>query len=290
MTDFEKLTQASTKQFSDKKNNAVAYPCSYFISSNGLAYLIKNTTGTKITCAFHITTDQVQQVEGLFDKGFVECNSTTSLCECFQSSNYDLFIIEYKGITIGVNKQEKRIELSGTYHYFGEVIENRNGNYIVLNEAEAQQLYLSNSMTKWLSFGDYCSIPVYPSYLTPVNVATTYITVEIENTKSIGIVHQVSDTVNKQYLQDKLKLYLTNATLNQAQEVSMKLNSQAEKLGLFGFQDLPNWTQINDTTQSSFGIKTNLRFMDLTINYQLLSDPSEPLKYIIQSAVTMTAN
>ncbi len=381
MNEMKKILNGSIKEFQDKVENATATPASYLVGKNGLAYVMPDTVSESITCAIHVTTDQVQNVEGIFNMAFVEVNTQKDIFSLFSVSSspsrgtvtvkftgasgtvipkgsrctgtgtptvqtiitatipvagfisvlcetiaYNtspipalsitaltptisgvtctnllagthgtidapaMVLITYRGLTIGVNKSGSYNNVAQTYHYTGEIIQNRNKGFIITDNALAESLFLSNSTAKWLEFGTYCGVTIYPSFLTPSNKESAYMTIEIVSTVSRNIVSQVSDIIKKQYLIDTCRLRLINGTLIQAQNIADKLNEQAKESRLFGMMDFPSWTQTNDDTQKSFGIKTNLRVMDMKINYQLESGASNALKYIKTATADIAIN
>lgn len=201
----------------------------------------------------------------------------------------NLILIYYKDFIIGINKMIGLNAVAGTYHYNGEIIQNRNKGYIVLDDTSASTLFLSNSTTKWLSFGSYSGIPFYPSFLTPANLESAHAVVEISKTVPVSIPVQVSDTIVQQNLTDYCKITLINGTLKQAQDIAMQLYEQAGEVKLFGVLDFPAWSQDQNDVQSSFGVKTNKRVMDLKVNYVLESGATKALKYILDATASITA-
>lgn len=201
----------------------------------------------------------------------------------------NLILIYYKDFVIGINKMIGLNAVAGTYHYNGEIIQNRNKGYIVLDDTSASTLFLSNSTTKWLSFGTYSSIPFYPSFLTPANLSTAHAVVEITKTVPVSLPKQVSDTIVQQSLTDYCKVTLINGTLKQAQDIAMQLYEQAGEVKLFGVLDFPAWSQDQSDVQSSFGVKANKRTMDVKVNYVLESGASRALKYILDATASITA-
>ena len=205
------------------------------------------------------------------------------------TSTRSMVLVYYKDFIIGINRMIAYNEVAGTYHYNGEIIQNKNKGYIVLDDTSASTLFLSNSTTKWLSFGTYAGIPFYPSFLTPANQETAHAIVEITKTEPVSLVTQVSDTIVQQSLKDYCKITLINGTLKQAQDVSRFLYEQAGEAQLFGVLDFPAWSQEQADVQSSFGVKANKRTMDLKINYVLESGATSAIKYIIEATANITA-
>ena len=205
------------------------------------------------------------------------------------TSTRSMVLVYYKDFIIGINRMIAYNEVAGTYHYNGEIIQNKNKGYIVLDDTSASTLFLSNSTTKWLSFGTYAGIPFYPSFLTPANQETAHAIVEITKTEPVSLVTQVSDTIVQQSLKDYCKITLINGTLKQAQDVSRFLYEQAGEAQLFGVLDFPAWSQEQADVQSSFGVKANKRTMGLKINYVLESGATSAIKYIIEATANITA-
>lgn len=205
------------------------------------------------------------------------------------TSTRSMVLVYYKDFIIGLNRMIAYNAVAGTYHYNGEIIQNKNKGYIVLDDTSASTLFLSNSTTKWLSFGTYAGIPFYPSFLTPANQETVHAIVEITKTEPVSLVTQVSDTIVQQLLKDYCKITLINGTLKQAQDVSRFLYEQAGEARLFGVLDFPAWSQDQTDVQSSFGVKANKRTMDLKINYVLESGATSAIKYIIEATASITA-
>lgn len=201
----------------------------------------------------------------------------------------NLILIYYKDFIIAINKMIAYNEVAQTYHYNGEIIQNRNAGYIVLDDSSASTLFLSNSTTKWLSFGTYAGVPFYPSFLTPANQSAAHAVVEITKTIPVSIPVQVSNTIVEQLLTDYCKITLINGTLQQAQSIAMQLYEQAGEAGLFGVLDFPAWSQQQDDVQSSFGVKANKRVMDVKVNYVLESGATKALKYILDATASITA-
>jgi hypothetical protein len=289
MNEAKKLLQGSIKEFEDKLNNAVATPCTYLLGANGLSYILPGETDTVVSCAFHVSTDQVQRPDGIYDISVVEVNTQIELFSLFQAATTSLIIVEYKGLKIGINRSASFNDQMQTYHYFGEVLQNKNSGYVITDDAIAEELFLSNSTAKWIEFGTYSGIPVYPSFLTPFNKVDAHAIVEIKTTKAFSRPIQTTDTKILQFQSDDCTLHLINATLDQAQKFSLALDTQAAEKEYFGLMTIPVWQQVQDDTQSSFGIKANKRTMPIKINYVLESAADTALKYIKQATVSLTA-
>lgn len=200
-----------------------------------------------------------------------------------------LVLVYYRGLVIGINKSGTFNNVAKTYHYAGEIIQNKNKGFILATDSIIETMFLSNSTAKWILFGTYCGVPCYPSFLTPTNLETAHMVVEITSTIPMGMVSQTSDILKQQSCRDSCRIHLINGTLNQAQDIATALYEQAREIGLFGCIDFPAWVQTNDDTQPSFSLKANKRVMDMRINYVLESGATGALKYITDATALIAA-
>ena len=288
-SEISNLLKGSVKEFQDKNNNCTAIPCVYLPAQNGMAYLVKETSTQKlISCSIHTSTDQTQREDGIYDVGSIVVTTQVNIFAEFEEEP-NFIIIDYKDFILGINKSGEFNQVANTWHYSGEILLNRNKQYIILDEEEAATLILSDSTTKWLSLSTELEIPIYPSYISIANKEDIYMTINIQKSTGLGPVRQISDTELKQYKSDDVKLYLVNATLQQAQDIARAIFDSPIKLGLFGIQNYVSWKTINEYTQSSFGIKQNIRTSEIKINYQLDTTTTDAIKYFKQIAATINA-
>lgn len=289
MTKQEKLLGHGLKTYIDYNNTATIIPCTYLLGTNGLAYLLKDEeSAEEIKCAIHIDSNTFQESEASYDAGIVSISIQQNIFDIFnQRPSY--IIVSYEDYLIGIKDLGGYNEINGTYSYTGQIINNKNKNLIITDSSVAAELFLSNSTVYWLLFGTYCGITVYPSFLVPINSESTYLSIEIINTRPICPVWQYDDDTKKQKLIDHCKLSLINGTLNDAQNVINYLDLQAEEKEYFGLMDFVAFSQKNSETQQSFNIKSNIRSAEFNINYELESDSEEALKYIESALFTMSA-
>lgn len=279
MTQEQKILSLSIKHFEDKKKNTTCYPASLVFSSNGLSYILREEKGVQISCAFHISATQNQLVNGIYQTAEVVVNTEVDIFSLFKE-DVSFYILNYNNFEIGINKSNVRNEVAGVWHYYGEILQNRNSHYVLINTEIEKTKTIVNSMEKWLEFGEKYNYSVFPSYLSIPDTDKMYITVEIENTISGNRVNLEGDTLN-QNLFDEVRLYLNNANSQEAQEISYNIINQVLKYGLFGVCSSISWTQINDDVQDSFGIKSNRKFSKFKINYNYsVTSTLEAEKYI----------
>lgn len=290
MTKQEILLGKAIKEYKDFSNKAYIIPCAYFNSDNGFAYVIKDESSkTEITCSVFMNVVNNQESIKNSDTGTVGVLTQEDVFELFERET-TFYLLEYDDYYIGIDRLSGFNKINNTYAYDGQVIKNTNAEFIVTSETEAAEILNSDSTTKWIEFGSYCGITLYPSFLAPVNKSGTYLSVEILESKSIGPVWQYDDTTKKQKKIDTCKLSLVNGTLNQAQNVAEYLDKQVDEQGFFGLMEtFPGFSQHNNFLQSGFNIKSNVKTANIKINYTLDSDSEETLKYITEALFTMSA-
>lgn len=290
MNELKNLLQSSIKEFEDKNKNCTAIPCVYLPAANGMAYLVKETCKQiLISASIHLSTEQEQREDGVYNTGFVSVSTQNDVFAQFEEEP-DTIIIDYNGFILGINKSGEFNNVAQTWHYTGEILLNRNEQYIILDEEDAATLILSDSTTKWLDIADELGVVVYPSYISVANKKDVYMTIMIQSSKALAPVRQISDTAMQQYKQDVVKISLINATLQQAQDLAKDIFEAPEKYGTFGIQDYIGWETINEYTQKSFGLKQNIRTATVTVNYQLDTTTTNSIKYFKQIAATINGN
>lgn len=279
MNDVKLLLQGSINEFADKVKNVTVTPCSYFIGINGLAYILRGDETKKISASLHTTVTEAQHTEGILSLADVLISTQADIFSLFQEAS-PVYILNYKDIDMCVYRSSDFNAIAGTYHYTAEIIQNRNKNFIVLDESLATQMFFSNSTVKWLEFGNKYGYDIYPAFLTPRNLENEYFTVEIKQSTKGTAFKRDNDNKLYQNISDSVRLVLTNGTLDKSQKFAYDLYCQAEEYKLFGLLDLPQWQQSHYETQSGFGLKSNIQYMELKINYNTASNIDEALKYI----------
>lgn len=287
MTKQEKLLGKAINVYEDKEIQAQAIPATSLNGSNGFSYILIDTDSSyDIKCSIHLTSMTLQQSEFSYDSGTIFIETQTDLFSIF-ADRTNFIIISYNNYYIGIKNLYGYNEVNKTFRYECEIIDNKNKNFVITDSSEASEKLLSNSTMNWLLFGDYCGIPVYPSFLSPLNLETAYLSIEIISTIPVSTIWQDSDTIKKQTLKDKCKLSLINGTLNDSQNIIDYLYTQAEEKEYFGIMNSIAFSQNNRENQIAFDIKSNIRTAEFYINYELESDAETALKYITSALFTM---
>ncbi len=194
----------------------------------------------------------------------------------------------YDGFLIGVSRSGEFNEITKTWHYTGEVLLSRNYQFVIPEVPPSFAKILTDSTTLWLDLASELSVSIFPSFISAKNVKSPYISVMINSSVALGPVVQLEDLIYKQYKRDSVRLSLVNASANQAQEIAKKIWDAPLKFLTFGINgSWPGWEMITDKTQPSFGIKQNIRTMELDINYSLYTDTTKVLEYILKIAATV---
>ena len=191
----------------------------------------------------------------------------------------------YEGFILGISKSGEYNEEAKTWHYSGEILLTRNSQFVVSSTPlEPMTAILTDSTVLWL--GLELGVPVYPSFISGKNIRHPYISVKIEKSEPLGPPYQEVDNEISQYKKDTVKLYLVNATADQAQKILKTIWEAPEMVGTFGINNFPGWTTL-DHVQPGFGIKGNVRAMDIVVNYTLVTSTADVIKYITKFAATI---
>ena len=192
----------------------------------------------------------------------------------------------YEGFIVGISQSGSYNEAAQTWHYSGEVLMTRNSHFVITDTPpEPMTQILTDSTAAWLGLD--IGVPIYPSFISGKNIKTPYISVKIDKAIALGPPYQDADNLLSQYKQDKVKLYLVNATADQAQKIAQLIWDAPPKYNTFGINTYSGWSMIEERVQAGFGIKQNVRVMELDVNYTLVTNTTDVIKLIEQFAATI---
>lgn len=276
-----RLLNGAVGKFSDIPNPFFAIPATYYVSTNGFGYILMEESKKEPVeiVAVHMSHSQEQIVDGIRDSATCSIQINKSLDEMMKTQS-SCVLVQYLDYYIMVNSLKGFNNQTSIYHYSGQVLASRNKNFIITSEAEAQEHLNINSMGIWLKNQAWFPIPIFPSYISPFNMDTPYMAIDVTETVSLNMTTKIGDKIY-QYNKDKVKLYLINGTTEIAQEMLYLINRlypdyDASSFGVMNFLE---WYQSVADRQSAFGIMTNRKMCDAEINYWLTADSSSTLEY-----------
>ncbi len=279
MDEKTKLLQRASLEFTVKNVSCICYKAERITLKNGFSYiLVDKKEAKKIdNIAIHSNTRREMTEFGQFDVGDLVIQSPVNLINMFKEAEADKDIIYLMKMSdddlyfsvyniIAYNKEMKQ------YDYRAELLQNKNKSFIVYDISEINDNLINNSIPLWLLQKERLDIPIYPSFLSPINLSIPYLTVEVIDSEALSM-PKVDYTKNKiaQHKQDKIRLRGVNIELEKQQELAYNIQSLNEnyKENVFGITNMINFKSILNDTQKGFGIVSNKCQSEFTINYIL---------------------
>lgn len=191
------------------------------------------------------------------------------------------------GSLLSFNGQIGRYDRSGLWHYHGRALYSTEYTQIIQdpNTLSSAQI-VSNSMPFWMSLSTP-ELPIYPSYLSPLNLTPPYVTAHIESTNAWSQTPAYDQYLNQtQLVADEVKFTMwglnNDAVMNfQYQVLQTSLN------GGYGISSMP---VIYDkkVPQSEFQILAQAKGWDLKVNYTQGSSRQIAQKLITSAFASFT--
>ena len=264
------------REFQDKQNPVYIYPHEYFIAANGFGYILYDDSSSTIIYDISIKLLQYRQqvTEGIRDNAKVAIALSNQLINYFETSNNG-YILKYKDYFILVNDLHDFNKIGDNYHYTGEILESLNTQFVVTSTSSLETALSNNSLNIWLNYATEIGSLIFPAFIAPYNINISYISVEVLDTQSTHLTKFIDNNGQNNIRQnniDNIRLTLYNSTNEEAQQILFNIL----ELGLthvdsFGVINTPSWQQNYEDRQNSFGILSNKKTMELSINYNLIT-------------------
>lgn len=268
-----KLLNKASKEFTSKTVPCVCYSASKINLENGFCYILIDKTKSTIikNIAIHSNKNREMTLLGQMDIGEYIIQTPVSLSDSFKETP-ELFILSYDNNFFMVHSLIAHNQEANHYDYRAEILQNKNKGFIVYDITEISSNLLNNSIPLWIYNKDRLNIPVYPSYLSPLNLETPYLSVEVIDTKGLSMPRYEKENENNyvgQWKQDTIRLHLINATTEAQQELAYNIQTLAQNYNenVFGVNDFINFKSVSDDRQKGFGIVSNKAISDFKINY-----------------------
>lgn len=268
-----KLLNKASKEFTSKTVSCVCYSASKINLENGFCYILIDKTKSTIikNIAIHSNKNREMTLLGQMDIGEYIIQTPVSLSDSFKETP-ELFILSYDNNFFMVHSLIAHNQEANHYDYRAEILQNKNKGFIVYDITEISSNLLNNSIPLWIYNKDRLNIPVYPSYLSPLNLETPYLSVEVIDTKGLSMPRYEKENENNyvgQWKQDTIRLHLINATTEAQQELAYNIQTLAQNYNenVFGVNDFINFKSVSDDRQKGFGIVSNKAISDFKINY-----------------------
>lgn len=289
--DQTKLLNKASKEFTSKTVPCVCYSASKINLENGFCYILIDKTKSKIikNIAIHSNKNREMTLSGQMDIGEYIIQTPVSLSDSFKETP-ELFILSYDNSFFMVHSLIAYNKEADHYDYRAEILQNKNKGFIVYDITEISSNLLNNSIPLWIYNKDRLNIPVYPSYLSPLNLETPYLSVEVIDTKGLSMPRYEKEKENNyvgQWKQDTIRLHLINAATETQQELAYNIQTLAQNYNenVFGVNDFINFKSVSDDRQKGFGIVSNKAISDFKINYYQETATSNIVTELIKSII-----
>jgi hypothetical protein len=173
------------------------------------------------------------------------------------------------GTQIGFGSQSNRYVLSGIWHYHGRAVYSAVQSQIVDDGRliHPELAIVSNSLPFWLALGTP-SVPVFPSFLSPLNLVPPYITahIEPEATEALASAPLYGPTNSQsQLVKDTIRFTMYGVNNNAALDFQTAvLNTSL--LGNYGIMNMPV-PRDEKRPQLEFQVIAQKKTMMLEVNY-----------------------
>jgi len=194
------------------------------------------------------------------------------------------------GTKIAFNGQIGRYDQAGLWHYNGRALYSTEYTQILESpqQLNTQLQIVSNSLPIWLAMST-SSLPIYPSYLSALNIFPPYITADITNTTAIGQ-SPVYGTLSSQsqLVSETVKFTIYGTNNNTVLDFqTMLLNNSLPDDAAYGIQNMP--VPIDDKkVQSEFQIIAQKKTMILQVNYYQARSRNIARQLIEHAGITIT--
>jgi len=171
------------------------------------------------------------------------------------------------GSQIAFGSQQNHYQLAGLWHYHGKAIYSTLFGQIVNDPRDIfpSLEIVSNSLPFWLQMNT-ASVPVFPSYLSPLNAIPPYVTAEIYSTSALGQTPLYTGNQSQsQLVTDQIRFTMYGLNNNAALDFqTMILNTSLD--GDYGIMNMP--VPVDEKKpQMEFQVIAQKKTMELQVNY-----------------------
>lgn len=191
------------------------------------------------------------------------------------------------GCQVAFSSQRGRYDPAGIWHYAGRALYPYEASQLVASPDDiGTEAVVSNSLPIWLAMGT-TDIPVFPSFLVPLNQPTPYVAVDISGTEAIGLApFDASDSSQTQLCFETASFTFYGLRNGDALDFQRAVLHNSFRDG-YGIMNRPVPVD-GKQTQPEFGIIAQQKTMDATINYYQARARSIARKLILSAFITIT--
>ncbi|WP_237929974.1 hypothetical protein [Buttiauxella sp. S19-1] len=184
----------------------------------------------------------------------------------FNAENPDtIYLGEYEGTQFAFSRMESRYTQTGIFHYRGRAVLPTMRSQIIDDPDDiSEELILSDSTPIWLSLNNFAT--VYPSFLAPSNLTTSYVIADVRETSPLQSAPIIINGRRWQHVQDRVRITLYGMSNEQAIGYLDYVVNKALDDEQFGITNLP---VIRDgkSNQVEISALAKLKYIDFDVNY-----------------------
>lgn len=241
--------------------------------------------------SLHYSQEIYQEEDSTYTKQTALFTSIKQVVEFAALAPDELYITRLpNGTRIAFNGQQGRYTQAGLWHYNGSALYSTQHTQILDSPAQlnTQLQIVSNSLPIWLAMST-ASLPIYPSYLSALNIFPPYVTADITNTTAIGqspVYGALSS--QSQLVSETVKFTIYGTNNNTVLDFqTMLLNNSLPDDSAYGIQNMP--VPIDDKkVQSEFQIISQKKTMILQVNYYQNRARNIARQLIEHAGITLT--
>ncbi len=192
------------------------------------------------------------------------------------------------GSRIAFGSQDNHYQLAGLWHYHGRALYSSQFTQVVDDPRTLHTSLeiVSNSLPFWLQLST-AQVPIYPSFLTPLNSIPPFITADIYETVALQQTPDYGLTLTQnQLVTDDIRFTMYGLNNDAALDFQMKvLNTSLD--GNYGIMNMPVPKDLK-LPQVEFTIIAQKKSMDLKVNYYQTRARDVARQYILHAFINLT--
>lgn len=264
---------AQAPQYFENKGEINLYKPRKITDLNGFQYLVKGAP-TVIKGAIHTERFLEENPFGNFGGASIILSThkeSEIVCGDLIEANGEFYAIAHQK-PINDKTNEYDFVCYSIYDYYKD--------FLIDDEAQANQILGNNSMRYILSIQTQNNIPILPSFFALVNAPQKYIKVNINSSQANSIVRRNAGSgALEQWKKDFVTFYAVGLDTNDLLDFADTLSKQSE----LGVTRYPTWIADNRYNKE-FDIKANIQRMDIEFNYVIIGTQAQVLPPIIREA------
>lgn len=239
--------------------------------------------------SLHVTQTVQQERDVNYTRQDVVFTTKTQALDFASMAPNQLYVLTLpNGSLAAFSGQRGRYDQAGIWHYSGKALFPFEASQFIATP-DAISLggtVVSNSLPFWLAMSTDL-LPVFPDFLSPANLTPPFVSVEIRGTQGIAASpHRDKFNGQMQLVTETARFTFYGVRNDQVLDFQLALLENSF-VGDYGVMNTP--VPVDESrTQAEFGIKAQLKVMDLELNYYQARARDVARKIITSAFITIT--